>query len=197
MTETNTIITSAVDAAIEFSNKNLRGLIHTVHHIPNYMLDKTKETGSSEWSYWKPIKADIQATDILNYEETVGIKLPKSYIQFLTYLYFIELNFGHDIEFFKHTRQWIPDNLDIINRWGHDKTTNKGFLPFANSTDLGIVCFNSNNPYPDNEFDIILLTRQDIDTPQIIHRGRFSFVELLIEMTQTLNKWKLSKQNGG
>jgi len=191
------LITSAIDDALNFSDTHLRGLLHTIYTIPDYMIDSSKKAPTNDWCYWKPIKSEIGPLDFDSYEYKVKIKLPHSYVTFLSYKYFIELNFGHDVTFFKHTKNWVNDNLQQIASWGFDTTIERGLLPFADMNDWGIVCFDSTKKHEDNEYDIIYLDHEDKDAPRQFKNGRFSFIDLINDMSLTLKEWRQTKINDG
>jgi hypothetical protein len=185
-----TVIPSAVENCLYFVGNHLRGLIHTVYTVPDYMIDYTRRTQTNDWCHWKPLDADISEVDFKSYEKQTGIRLPASYKAFLSYKHFIELNFGHEICFFKHTKNWIGDNLESIDQWGTAFTTEKGLLTFAFYSDWGLVCFDGNGIYEDNEYNIVYLDHEDIHTPKEYAHARFTFIDLITEMNQRLNEWK-------
>jgi len=197
MNEDLTVITSAIDNSLDFVGNHLNGLIHTVYTVPDYMVDHTKHTNTSDWCHWKPLKAEISEADFENYEKQTGIKLPASYKTFLGYKFFIDLNFGHEVIFFKHTKNWINENLESINQWGTEFTTDKGLLPFADYSDWGLICFDANIPYEENEYNICYIDHEDMDTPKEYVHGRFAFIDLIKEMNRSLEEWKQGKLNGG
>ncbi len=197
MTDQYKLITTAINDALYFSDTYLNGLLHTVYTVPDYLVDNSKKAPTHDWCYWKPIEAEIESLDFEHYEDKVNVQLPHSYIAFLSYKHFIDLNFGHDVTFFKHTKSWIDDNLQLIEAWGVDTTINKGLLPFADMSDWGIVCFDSTESQPDYEYNIVYLDHEDKDTPQQFKHGRFSFIDLIKDMSQTLETWRQTKINGG
>lgn len=192
MTQKQNLIISAVDNAIDFSANVLRGLNHTIYSVPDYMVDDTKKMETKDWCYWKPLKANINSQEFERYEQETGIALTESYIMFLSYIHFIDLNFGHDVIFFPHTKNWIDDNLALIERYGRSLTVEKGFLPFADMNDWGIVCFDSTKKV-DDEHDIIYFDDEDRDNPKRFIRGHYNFVNLICDMNQVLNEWRQAK----
>lgn len=197
MNEDLSLITSTIDDSLNYVGNNLNGLISTIYNVPDYMVDPTKQTNTNDWCHWKPLKADVSNSDIESYEKNTGIKLPASYRTFLGYKFFIDLNFGHEVTFFKHTKSWISDNLELINQWGIEFTTERGLLPFADYSDWGLVCFDANGSFDDNEYNIVYLDHEDLDTPKEYVHGRFAFIDLIKEMNQRLKEWKQEKLNGG
>lgn len=197
MNEDFSEITSAIDDSLDFVGNHLIGLVSTIYNVPDYMVDHTKQTNTRDWCHWKPLKADISNSEIESYEKNTGFKLPDSYKAFLDYKFFIDLNFGHEVIFFKHTKSWIGDNLDLISQWGEEFTTEKGLLPFADYSDWGLVCFDANGSFDHNEYSIVYLDHEDLDTPKEYVHGRFTFVDLIKEMNQRLKEWKQEKLNGG
>lgn len=187
------LITSAIDNAILFSDQHLRGLLNTIYNIPDYMLDNSKPIVSIDWYYWMPIKATIKASDFDEYEQLTGVKLPEAYIMFLGYKHFIELNFGHDVLFFKHTKNWIADNMQMMQQWDTGYTLKKGLLPFADMGDWGIVCFDTNHCDADDECNVLYLDHEDMSTPKEFKPGKYTFINLISDMAHTLEDWKKAK----
>lgn len=197
MTRELEVITSAVDDSLDFVGNFLNGLIHSVYSVPEYMVDNSKSTNTSDWCYWKPLNSNLTFEDFERYEKQCGIKLPTSYKEFLSYKFFIDLNFGHEVIFFKHTKSWLNDNLEFINQWGKEFTIERGLLPFAEYSDWGLVCFDSNKLYSKNEYDIVYIDHENMDTFEQYKHGRFGFLDLISEMHQRLRDWKVKKINGG
>jgi|SRR5579871_2395104 len=196
MTDKQKLIISSVDNALTFTDKYLQGFLDAVYKIPDYMVDSSKQISSLDWCFWKPMKANIDASEFEEYEKRTGTQLPESYIMFLSYKHFIDLNFGHDVIFFKHTKNWIPDNIETISRWGIETTLQKKLLPFADISDVGLVCFDAREPERDNEYNIVYIDHHDREYPQKFQHAHFSFIDLIKEMNNVLDKWRVAKING-
>jgi hypothetical protein len=193
--ENPALIFSAIDNSLDFVGNHLNGLLHTVYSLPDYMIDDTKQPSTKDWRYWKPLNAIIPEADFSTYETQTGIKLPASYKTFLGYKFFMDLNFGHEVVFFKHTKNWLNDNLEKINMWRAEFTIEKGLLPFADFSDWGLLCFDANKSFEDNEYNIVYIDHEDIDNPKEYKHGRFAFLDLIKEMNGTLNEWKQEIMN--
>lgn len=197
MTQNYLQITSAIDNAIDFSKNNLMGCIDVIGNIPDYMIDDSAFPSSTDWRFWVPIKANITPEEFSEYESLVGFELPESYVMFLGYKHFIDLNFGHDIIFFKHTKNWIRDNLEAAKWYGYEYTLERGLIPFANYSDWGIVCFDKNVRYDDGEYKIVYLDHEDPASVSEFNHFRYDFLNVIKDVNSTLEQWKREKLDGG
>lgn len=197
MTQKYFQITSAIDNAIDFSKNQLRGCIDFIDKIPDYMLDDSVFPSTDDWRYWNPIMANITPEEFMEYENMMGFELPESYVMFLGYKHFIDLNFGHDVIFFKHTKNWVKDNFEAAKWYGYEFTLQKGIIPFADYSDWGIVCFDKNVKYDDGEYKVVYLDHEDPDTVVDFKRGRYDFLDLIKDVNSSLEEWRKVKLNDG
>src|SRR4030095_6441262 len=99
------------------------------------MLEKTKKPNQDDIVFWKPILANISRQELEKFEERLGFSLPETYKDFLAYKFFIELNFGHEAEFFRHTPTFMDDYFGNLGARVIKETLNNGLIPFAKETD--------------------------------------------------------------
>lgn len=123
--------------------------------VPEYMLDQTRSSPFEGIVYWKPVPTDITEATFQAFETSLGYELPETYKQFLSYRYFIELNFKHDAIFFRHTASWTKDYFDTLSQTEFSETVGSGYIPFANINDQGYFCFDASWQVPDNEYPIV------------------------------------------
>src|SRR5688500_17993108 len=109
MTKHATYINTIIDKALEFSDEYLCGLQAPDVWVPQEMVDKTRNSGYNGIVYWKPLPANISDNEFQAFSSKIGYRLPETYKSFLSYKYFIELNFGHEAEIFPHTPRFIED----------------------------------------------------------------------------------------
>jgi hypothetical protein len=193
MTAYKQYIQSVIDKSINFSNEHLSGLQFPDYLVPADMIDSSKPRIDNEIIFWKAIPANISNEQFTAFENKIGHRLPETYKEFLSYKYFIELNFGHEAEFFSHTSSWIDDYFENISEADIDETLQNGLIPFARETDRGYFCFDTNSKSSDNEYKIVVYSDEygPDEYPSI--KGQYTFIDLLKEMEERLDKWKQDK----
>jgi hypothetical protein len=195
MTSEIKYIESVIDKAIDFSAKRFRLQAPEIW-VPDYMVDKTRNSSSEGIVFWKPCSAKNVELDFPVFEQSIGYQLPGTYKAFLSYLYFIELNFAHDVDFFRHTTSWMNDYFEQHTEGIIEDTIECGYIPFARENDQGYFCFDTtrlqaNCDYPivkyDSSFGIM-------EYPSI--GAKITFLELMRELDKSLEQWALTMQNG-
>jgi hypothetical protein len=194
MTERTLYIQSVVEKSIAFSNTFLDGLQAPDAWVPKEMIADTKNLSYDEsYVFWKPIPANLSKERLQEYEAKVGFLLPDSYKDFLSYKYFIELNFGHEANFFRHTSTFIEDYYEHFSKFELDETLRKGLIPFAYDTDRGCFCFDTNNFGNEKEYKIVsVMWGYDAqEYPSL--QGQYTFVEFVKELDKRLTDWEQLK----
>ena len=184
MTKHSSYIHSVIDKVLDFNN-SIAGLQEPIYIVPNEMI-REKHPKYDEIVFWKPTPANISQANFLAYENKIGFTLPDTYKDFLSYKYFISLNFGHEAIFFRHTSSWAEDYYEIIENYGFENILERGLIPFANDTDQGLFCFDTNNVLFDNEYRIVTYDKNFEEQCY----GQFTFIELIEELEQRLDEWK-------
>ncbi len=109
------------------------------------------------WQTWYPINSTISDTEIEELEEQLKIKLPTQYKSFLKYKHFYELYIYQARFSGQEIRTWRRHLIDMaFDGYPREFLFDKGYLPFADWSDWGLLCFNTNNPSTDNEYPIVL-----------------------------------------
>ena len=195
MTVYSDYIRRVIDKSVDFSNEYLRGLQLPGELVPENMIDYNKKSPFEDIVFWEPVPANITKERFAEFENKIGFPLPETYKDFLSYKYFIELNFGHAAEFFRHTNTWIEDYYNIISDFGKD-CLDKGFIPFARDTDQGYFCFDTKNIEFDNEYRIVTYEKYSEEQVYPSIKGQFTFIDLVRELEQSLDDWKRRKEIG-
>lgn len=195
MTKYAPYINTVIDKCIDFANQYLLGLQEPDVLVPEYMVDRDKVSPYSDIVFWKPISANISKEQFVAYENKIGFLLPETYKDFLSYKFFINLNFGHNAELFRHTGSWVEDYYDTIVDYGFEDSLNKGFIPFARDTDQGYFCFDTNNIAFGNEYRIITYDKCFEEQVYPAIKGQFTFIDLVKELEETLDAWKQRKED--
>lgn len=194
MTDYSDYIKTVIDKSIDFSNQYLSGLHLPDVLVPEYMIDGDKSSPYKDIVFWKPVPAKIPKEQFVEFENKIGFLLPETYKDFLSYKYFIELNFGHAAGFFRHTNSWVEDYYNIISDFGFQHSLDRGLIPFANDTDQGYFCFDTNNIAFDNEYRIVTYDRDFEEQVYPSIKGQFTFIDLVKELEQSLDEWKQRKE---
>lgn len=148
--------TTDIENVHQFIDGNLKTILlndmmRLPGRIPLAMQDDTK-TATDDWLPWKPIESTVSKNDIEELEQKIGLHYPKLYVEFLQYKHFCELwpvaeidFFGHEIDNWRQTLlkryhdSWLPEQL-----------IGKGYIYFADYSDWGIVCFDTNEQRSDD-----------------------------------------------
>ncbi|MBS1755631.1 MAG: SMI1/KNR4 family protein [Bacteroidetes bacterium] len=189
MTPHANYIQTVIDKALNFSNSHLLGLQEPVYFVPQNMIDITKSSSEKDIVFWKPIKADIPEKRFKEYENKIGYSLPDTYKDFLSYKYFVSLNFGHEAIFFQHTESWVEDYYDNILKAGIEDTLGEGFIPFARDTDRGYFCFDTKVAETDNEYKIVIYSPEFGTTKYQSIKRQFTFIDFVHDLETRLDKW--------
>jgi len=188
-------IKSVIDKALQFSEIHLMGLQQPIYFVPNEMIDKSKTSQYPEIVFWKPILANIEIEQFDEYERRIGFTLPEAYKIFLSYKYFVDLNFGHSLRFFRHTYEWQNDYYQNILWLDVNETLKKGLIPFAFNNDRGCFCFDTNAPNDNFDYKIVDYNPEfnESECPSIVNQ--YTFIDLVAELENSLEKWKKRKLN--
>ncbi|WP_152269801.1 SMI1/KNR4 family protein [Agriterribacter humi] len=194
MTQHASYIHLVVDKAINFSNEYLRGLQEPIYRAPDNMIDYSKVSPGHEIVFWKAIYANISELAFKVYEEKIGYQLPPTYKDFPSYKYFISLNFGHEVEFFRHTQSWAHDYYGNILKTGVEATLGNGLIPFAQTNDRVILCFDTNDSNKENEYGIVSYVPEFGEKEYPSRQGQYTFIDLIFDCERNLDRWREMKQ---
>jgi hypothetical protein len=155
-------IKEIIDRHLEVCVEN--GLNAHPGDIPKEMLD-IKADNDQEWKTWVPIPSSVKDDEILELEKELGFKLPPSYISFLQHKHFIDLTIG-EVSFFRHPSSgWQKSILDgVFHGYPREYLIDKGYMPFADFSDWGLMCFDLNRRNEDEECPIVLWDHEVVDS---------------------------------
>jgi hypothetical protein len=129
--------------------------------IPEAML--TGEV-QDDWKYWRAVASTVSDQDIDDLEGLLGVRLSSQYKDLLRYKHFIELQIGEVSVFTHPVNTWKSSITDeVFNGWPKEFLIEKGYLPFANYSDWGLLCFRVTEPDADGEHPVY---RWDHETPE-------------------------------
>jgi hypothetical protein len=117
-----------------------------------------------DWNFWYPINSTVTDSEIEDFEKQVGYVLPTDYKTFLKHKHFYELHIS-EVSFTSHpVNTWRVKQTEIIfEGYPAEYLIEKGYLPFANWSDWGLLCFDTNSNKEDNNYPIVLWDHEIAD----------------------------------
>lgn len=165
------------------------GLNSTPIKIHPLMADPN-QNANEEWRTWFPINSTISDEELLEFEEKITHTLPDDYKYFLKHKYFYRLKIG-EASFFSHPINIWQDNfLDLIfNYHPREYLIDKGYIPFADWSDWGNLCFDTNCNVENNNYPIV---RWDHEIEDNFEEFATDFYSLLIKLDNLNNEIQLN-----
>lgn len=197
MDDHNTYIHSVIDKALHVSEHQLRGLQAPDFLVPEEMLDTSRKSPFDGIVFWKAIPADISEELFERYERLIGFKLPGVYKRFLSYKYFIDLNLGSEVEFFRHTPSFYNEYFENLSEGEVRETLYEGLIPFARNTDQGYFCFDTSNAHSDTEYKVVTFDSEYGKQEYGRVAGVFTFLDFIKEVEVNFERWKHEKNSSG
>lgn len=117
-----------------------------------------------DWKYWRAINSTVTDQDIEEMERLLGVRICKQYQELLRHKHFIELQIG-EVSIFSHpVGTWKASITKAVFR-GYPKELliGKGYLPFADYSDWGLLCFRVTERNADAEYPVY---RWDHERPE-------------------------------
>ncbi|MEP6928623.1 MAG: SMI1/KNR4 family protein [Flavobacterium sp.] len=144
------IIDSYLKKFIDVKGNVLPGNIEIEMADPNQ--DKKEE-----WRTWFPVASKVTDDEIEEFENQLGCKYPEDYKIFLKHKHFYEL-YILEASFFSHPiNNWRESLAEMIFHENlKEDLIEKGYVPFANWSDWGLLCFDTNRNKEDNNYPIVL-----------------------------------------
>lgn len=111
----------------------------------------------NELKTWIPVTSEITDEEITAFEEKIGVKLPKEYINFLKYKHFYELHIG-EASFCTHPINRWQEALEnmIFNSYPKEYLYENGLIHFADWSDWGALCFDIRRNYFTADYPVVL-----------------------------------------
>ena len=154
-----------------------KGLNKLPGQIEVEMSDPNQDK-KEEWRIWFPIDSKVSDNEIDEIERKIGHKLPNDFKTFLKHKHFYNLHIS-DVSFCGHP----------INSWGEKFTKmifdsypteyliEKGYIPFADWSDWGLLCFDTNRSKENNNYPIVLW---DHEVEDEVQEQFMDFYELML-----------------
>ena len=142
----------------------------------------SNQTKEEEWRIWFPIDSKVTDSEIEEFENRIGHKLPRDYITFLKHKHFYELCISEMTFCYHPVNIWRAKLTEMIfNGYSTEDLIDKGFIPFADWSDWGHLCFDTNRNQEDNNYPIVLWDHERADEVQEQSKD---FYNLLIELDE-------------
>lgn len=115
------------------------------------------QDATEEWRTWLPIDSKVTDNEIEEMEGRIGHKYPDDYKTFLKHKHFYELQISQ-VSFCEHAvNTWRASVANMIfGGYPTEFLIDKGYIPFGNWSDWGLVCFDANRNKVDNNYPIVL-----------------------------------------
>ena len=134
-----------------------KGLNTLPGKIEPEMANENEPMNNEGWQKWYPIKSTVTNLELEELEMQLHFKLPTSYKSFLKYKHFYELYIFEARFSGQEIRNWRRHLIDMaFDGYPQEFLIDKGYIPFADWSDWGLLCFDANKPAKDNEFPIVL-----------------------------------------
>ena len=172
---------------ISLKKADLMFVPHT--NMPTEMIDSSVGQ-KGDWIPWKAVPSKVTDEEILELENQIEHKYPKLYKDFLKYKHFYELENVGEITFFKHCiRDWKSNLTEYyFDYWEPEELVKKGFIPFADYSDWGIVCFDTNRMI-NNDCPIVMFDHETLYDELITFENLYKSFEIMaFELLNELNE---------
>lgn len=166
-----------IDDSLEKMSKS-EILMMTPAEIPEEMQDNSIKK-SDDWGGWRPIKSQIQDTEIGQLESEIGFPLPHSYREFLKFKHFFSLVIPDRAVVFSgvlpnERLSFLKEN--IFEMMIPEEIIGRGYIYFADFEDYGLLCFNANEKVENNEYPVVFMDHENLEE---VHLYANNFRELM------------------
>lgn len=160
---TDTSIQKIIDIHLSYWVDN--GLNSLPQKIELKMTNPDEEPNEEGWQKWYPIDSTITDTEIEELETQLNFQLPSSYKTYLKYKHFYELYISEARFSGQEIKGWRRYLVDMaFDGYPRELLIDKGYIPFADWSDWGVLCFDTNQPNSDFEYPVVLWDHERCDT---------------------------------
>lgn len=149
--------------------------------IENEMSDPNQDK-KEEWRIWFPVDSKVTDDEIEELEERIGHKLPDDYKSFLKYKHFYELHVS-EVTFCSHPiNTWKARLIEMIfDGYPAEFLIDKGYIPFADWSDWGLLCFDTNRNRENKNYPIVLWDHEIVDE---VYDQYTDFYDLIVKLDE-------------
>jgi len=133
---------------------------------------------------WKAIPSLISDKEIEEFENTIKVKLPNSFKEYLKYKNFYSLFNLNDVWMFCPL---VPDVWsekilkETFDGYPREYIYDKGLIPFADFSDWGLTCFNTTRRLENGEFEIVMWDHERPDETEHLANSIYELFEKALE----------------
>lgn len=169
------IIDIYLDHLVETSLNN------NVGRVEGEMADPTNNP-SAEWQKWLPVESTVTRKDVQELEALIGHVLPQDYVAFLSHKHFYAL-YIYEASFCRHpVRTWKRELQEMIfNGYPREYLIDRGWVPFADWSDWGLLCFDTTQKQAGSDYPVVLW---DHEVPDKITPQQPSFFQLMKQLDE-------------
>ena len=166
-------------------DKHLKTLIDNgINSLPSkieHEMTAPNEPPNNEgWQKWYPIASTVTEREIEEIERQLKFRLPISYRVFLKHKHFYELYISEVRFSGQEIRNWKLNLTNMaFNGYPREFLIDKGYIPFADWSDWGLLCFDTNSPNLESEYPIVLWDHDRYDEFRLFSED---FLSLLIKL---------------
>lgn len=121
------------------------------------MANSSEPENNEGWQKWYPIDSTVTDSEVEEIENQLKFKLPNSYKAFLKHKHFYELYISEAHFSGQEIRNWKLHLSDMAFKgYPREFLIDKGYIPFANWSDWGLLCFDTNKSNANSEYSIVL-----------------------------------------
>jgi SMI1-KNR4 cell-wall len=121
------------------------------------MANPSEPMNDEGWQKWYPINSIISDSEIENLEEQLKVRLPTSYKSFIKHKHFYELCISDALFRGQEIRDWKRNLVNMVfDGYPREYLYDKGYIPFADWSDWGLLCFDTNSKTGMDEYPIVL-----------------------------------------
>ena len=144
--------------------------------IETEMSDPSQDK-KEEWRIWFPIDSKVTDDEIEEIEGRISYKLPDDYKIFLKHKHFNELHIS-EVSFCRHpVNTWIAKLTEMIfDGYSTEYLIEKGYIPFADWSDWGLLCFDTNRNKENNNYPIVLWDHETADQVQDEYKDFYDLI---------------------
>jgi hypothetical protein len=120
------------------------------------MADPNQDKNATQ-HIWFPIDSTVTDAEMEEIEDRIGHTFPNDYKTFLKHRHFYELQIS-EVSFCAHPVNTWGESLTemIFDGYPTEFLIEKGYIPFANWSDWGLLCFDTNRNKDDKNYPIVL-----------------------------------------
>lgn len=139
-----------------------------------------------EWQTWISIPAKVSDDEIREFEELIGHRLPEDYKTFLQHKHFYELIIDQ-ASFCPHpVNTWRADQSEkIFNGYPRELLIDRGFIPIADWSDWGLLCFDTTLNSADFNYPVVLWDHENFEAVEDMYAD---FYEMMVKLDEATGK---------